>query len=154
MKENKSFVIRVYGLFVDPIKGVMVSDEHVYDRDVTKFPGGGLEFGEGTKECLIREMKEEMGMLFEVVEHFYTTDFFVASVFNENFQVLSIYYLMKPIGELQVTLAGTPFEFEKKINGAQRFRFIPLKEIEENSLTLIIDRKVALMLKDSYRLFE
>lgn len=154
MKEKNGFVVRVYGLYVDPIKGLLVSDEHVYDRDVTKFPGGGLEFGEGPIDCLIREMKEEMGMLFEVLEHYYTTDFFVASVFNENIQVLSIYYLMKPVGELQVTLASTPFEFEKKINGAQRFRFIPIKEIEEDSLTLIIDRKVALMLKDSYRLSE
>ena len=96
MEENKGFVIRVYGLYIDINQGLLVSDEYVYNQSITKFPGGGLEFGEGPIDCLIREMKEEMDMTFEITDHFYTTDFFVESVFNKNIQVLSIYYLMKP----------------------------------------------------------
>ena len=151
MEENKGFVIRVYGLYVDINLGLLVSDEYVYNQSITKFPGGGLEFGEGPIDCLIREMKEEMDMTFEITDHFYTTDFFVESVFNKNIQVLSIYYLMKPVEELKVQLANKPFDFEKKVNGAQRFRFIPLSEISEISLTLIIDRKVAQMVKERYQ---
>jgi hypothetical protein len=51
-----SFTIRVYGLLIH--NGFMlVSDELIRGHRITKFPGGGLEFGEGTKDCLIREIR-------------------------------------------------------------------------------------------------
>ena len=55
------FIIRVYGIYIDPDKGILVSDELVNGKYITKFPGGGLEFGEGTIDCLKREMVEETG---------------------------------------------------------------------------------------------
>ena len=90
MKANV-FVVRTYGIYLDPLKGLLVSDEHIKGRNITKFPGGGLEFGEGTLECLKREMMEETGCEFQIDEHFYTTDFFVESVFDPTKQVISIY---------------------------------------------------------------
>ena len=49
------FNIRVYGLLINEQKQVLVSDELIRGSYITKFPGGGLEFGEGTRNCLQRE---------------------------------------------------------------------------------------------------
>ena len=90
-----SFTIRVYGICIDDDNRVLVSDEFIYGKYVTKFPGGGLQFGEGTIDCLKREMMEEAFQEVEVLEHFYTTHFFQPSAFDPTKQVMSIYYLMK-----------------------------------------------------------
>ncbi len=44
-----------------------------------KFPGGGLEYGEGVLECLHREFDEELNVKVDVVEHFYTQENFLVS---------------------------------------------------------------------------
>src|ERR1044071_6707044 len=91
-----SFNIRVYGVLINERKEVLVSDEYIRGSYYTKFPGGGLEYGEGTRDCLKREFIEEMNLKVEVGDHLYTTDFFQLSAFRPNQQILSIYYLVKP----------------------------------------------------------
>ena len=56
------FTIRVYGILVNENKRVLVSDEFIRGDYFTKFPGGGMELGEGTRDCLRREFKEETGL--------------------------------------------------------------------------------------------
>jgi 8-oxo-dGTP diphosphatase len=141
---SNKFNIRVYGILID--KGaVLVSDEYIKRNKITKFPGGGLEFGEGTKDCLIREFKEELNLDIEIADHFYTTDFFVTSAFDTKSQVISIYYTVKALGELDFKVSEQPHNYEKK-EGAQAFRWIKLDELKESDFTLIIDRKVAELL--------
>lgn len=142
------FNIRVYGvIFNEDNSKVLVTDEFRLGIDITKLPGGGLEFGEGTVDCIKRECMEEFGQEFEVVEHFYTTDFFQVSAFNKNDQLISIYYIIKPVEEHRFKISETPFSFREKIDGAQIFRWIPLKEISPDDFTFPVDKKVAEMLK-------
>jgi len=137
------FIVRVYGIYIDPEGGLLVSDEVIKGRAITKFPGGGLEYGEGTVECLKREMKEETGVHFEVLSHFYTTDYFVESVFDPGFQVISIYYKIKPLDDFSLEI----FNSQKEGNGSsESFRFLPLAEISADKFTLTIDRHVASLL--------
>ncbi|MGZ3884806.1 MAG: NUDIX domain-containing protein [Bacteroidia bacterium] len=141
------FNVRVYGILIDQGK-VLVSDEYIKGNYITKFPGGGLEFGEGPIDCVIREFKEELGLKTEVLSHFYTTDFFVASAFHTRSQVISIYYLVKAAGPMNFKISTTPFDFEKKKEGAQAFRWISKKELKESDFTFIIDKRVAELIND------
>lgn len=141
------FNVRVYGILVD--KGnVLVSDEFIKGKHITKFPGGGLEFGEGTIECVIREFKEELNLKIEAVRHFYTTDFFVTSAFNTKSQVISIYYLVKALEDFSFKTSKKAFDYEKK-EGAQSLRWIPVKEIKESNFTFIIDKKIAELITET-----
>ena len=134
----EKFNIRVYGLLVQNDK-ILITDEIRFGRKMTKFPGGGLEFGEGTKEGLLREFQEELNVKIKVGDLFYINDFFQISSFNSNEQLLSIYYFVELIsGEINST--EIPFNFET--NDPQCFRWVSLKEIMENDFTFPIDKEV------------
>ena len=85
-----TLTVRVYGILMNENKQVLVSDEYIRGEYYTKFPGGGLEIGEGTRDCLKREFMEEMNLKVSIGEHLYTTDFFQISAFNNAHQILSI----------------------------------------------------------------
>ena len=95
---SKPFNVRVYALLEHNNK-VMMIHEPFQNQLIYKFPGGGLEFGEGTRECLIREFKEELNLEIEIGEHFYTQDFFIQNAFDTKEQILMIYYLEKTTDE-------------------------------------------------------
>lgn len=135
----RKFNVRIYGLLVDDTK-VLITDELIGGRQITKFPGGGLEFGEGTIDCLKREFIEEMNLEIEVLSHFYTTDFFVPSAFDES-QVISIYYFVK--ANSMDLRDVSKFNHDK-----QSFKWLPLDTIDSNDFTFPIDKKVAEMLRN------
>src|ERR1700729_3215153 len=108
------FTIRVYGLLIDDKKRVLVSDEYIRGAYYTKFPGGGLEFGEGTRDCLKREFKEEMDLEVRIGDHLYTTDFFQMSAFNPEHQIISIYYFAEALEPIKVPLRSSPFDFDEE----------------------------------------
>ncbi len=148
MNPTNSYNIRVYALIVEN-GNVLITDEFRMNTLITKFPGGGLEFGEGLIECIQRECIEELGQAVEVIKHFYTTDFFITSAFNEKQQLISIYYLAKTIEPLKIKISNTLFDFEK-IDGAQSFRWQAIPTLAENDFTFTIDKKVAMLLKSEF----
>ena len=93
-KHINYFNIRVYGLILES-GSILLSKELIMGEEVIKFPGGGLEHGEGLIEGLNREFKEEMGQRIYNVKHYYTTDFFQRSSFKFTDQLISIYYTGK-----------------------------------------------------------
>lgn len=142
---EKKFNIRVYGLLINDNNEVLVTDEIRMGMHMTKFPGGGLIHGEGTIECIKREFREELNIEIEVTGHFYTTDYFQPSAFNSNDQLISIYYLVKTVSALNIKTAKNKFEFTNE--DIQLFRWIPLREIQEEEFIFPIDKKVAALLK-------
>ena len=144
------FNIRVYGVLINKHKQVLVSDEFIRGQYYTKFPGGGLEFGEGTRDCLKREFQEEMNLEVAVGDHIYTTDYFQMSAFNPEHQIISIYYAVKALEEIKVPLRTKPFDFDEeqlkvyeKMNETETFRFIDWDKFNESCVTLPIDKIVA-----------
>ncbi|WP_121355482.1 NUDIX domain-containing protein [Flavisolibacter nicotianae] len=148
--------LRVYGLLINEQKQVLVSDEYIRGDYFTKFPGGGLEFGEGTRDCLRREFIEEMNLRVEVGEHLYTTDYFQESAFRKGQQIVSIYYLVQPLEEIGVPLRDKAFHFDEaqltiynERQEIESFRFIDWEDFSEDTVTLPIDKIVAKMIKES-----
>ena len=151
------FNIRVYGILINDKKQLLVSDELIRGKHYTKFPGGGLEYGEGTRDCLKREFIEEMSLKVEVGEHLYTTDYFQISAFNPDHQIISIYYLVNPLEEITVQLREVEFDFDEKLmelykekNEIEAFRFIDWDRLSEDCVTLPIDKIVVKLLKERY----
>lgn len=151
------FNIRVYGILINEKKQVLVSDEYIRGNYYTKFPGGGLEFGEGTRDCLKREFKEEMDLNVDVCEHLYTTDFFQMSAFNPEHQIISIYYLVKALEEIKAPLRDKVFDFDEtqlavynEKGETETFRFIDWQGFSAESVTLLIDKVVAQLVKEKH----
>lgn len=147
------FNVRVYGLLIDAQERVLVSDELVHSHYITKFPGGGLEFGEGTIDAIKREMMEETGISIEVLSHFYTTDFFQPSVFNPKAQVISIYYIIKALSPITMQIADKAFDFAEHKDGAIGFRWLSIKSISEDAVTFPIDKKVVTILLQKFNIY-
>jgi len=148
------FNIRVYGILQGKNQEVLVSDEFIRGGQYTKFPGGGLEFGEGTRDCLKREFLEEMNLRVQVKDHLYTTDFFQMSAFNPEHQIISIYYRVEALEEIKIPLRTRLFDFDetqmeiyRQTGETETFRFIPWEQFSADSVTLPIDKVVADLLK-------
>ncbi|MDR3713650.1 MAG: NUDIX domain-containing protein [Puia sp.] len=151
------FTIRVYGILLGTNGQVLVSDEYIRGNYYTKFPGGGMEFGEGTRDCLKREFKEEMDLEVRVGNHLYTTDFFQLSAFNPEHQIVSIYYFVEALEPIKAPLRDRPFDFDeremdlyKKTGETETFRFIDRNLFSEETVTLPIDKVVAGILKQDF----
>jgi len=132
--ENR-FNIRVYGILVKDDQ-LLVNEELIRGQTIIKFPGGGLDWGEGTTDCLKREWKEELGIEIEVTGHFYTTDFFQASAYD-NSQVISIYYLV----------AGNIPDPIINLIPNERTYWMNIKDVSADTFTLAIDKKVGSLLQ-------
>ena len=139
------FNVRVYGLLINDRAEILLSDEQEYGMRFTKFPGGGLEYGEGLIEGLKREFIEECDAEVEVIGHFYTTDFFVKSAFNDS-QIISIYYLVKNISELKLSFKIKVFDFDGEGDVLQAFRWVKLTDLKPEEITFPIDKYVAELL--------
>ncbi len=148
------FNLRVYGILINEKKQVLLSDELVRGSYITKFPGGGLELGEGTRDGLRREFMEEMNLDVEIGDHIYTTDYYQQSAFNPEHQIVSIYYFVKPKGTINVLLRDKIFDFDEQqmkmyedTGETETFRFIDWDDFTSETMTLPIDKIVAGYLK-------
>lgn len=142
----KRYNLRAYALIINKEK-ILVTDEFRMGIRMTKFPGGGNEWGEGLIETVKRECMEELGQEPVSAEHFYTTDFFVASAFRAEDQLISVYYkIILPHPE-KIKTAEQKFAFEEEKDCAQIFRWIELKNLSPEQFTFPIDKKVVALLK-------
>jgi ADP-ribose pyrophosphatase YjhB (NUDIX family) len=135
--ENR-FNVRVYGICIANDK-LLVNEEIIRGKKIIKLPGGGLNWGEGTIDCLKREWKEELNIDIDVAGHFYTTDFFQPSAYD-NSQVISIYYTVT--AEIPGVILNT--------ESNERTYWMDLKDISADTFTLAIDKVVGGMLHQLY----
>jgi len=134
--------VRAYGLLPNATGQVLLSDELIDGQLITKFPGGGLDLGEGLRECLVREWQEETGITVEPVRHFYTTDFFQRSAFHDRVQVISVYFWVKSAAVHRLSTVDHKSQ-PHELKGGERFRWAAIDATLIGEVTLPIDRKVA-----------
>lgn len=133
------FNLRVYGLCIDELnKKILVSEEMIGENLIVKFPGGGLEFGEGITDCLKREWMEELNVAINIKHHFYTTEFFQKSAWDGS-QVISIYYLVSLKDQINF-----PFS-----NGRETNYYVDIKQLDQ-IVKLPIDLVVAKRIANIY----
>jgi len=147
LARTNQFNIRVYGLLINNSNEVLVVDEYIKDELITKFPGGGLEFGEGLKDCLVREFIEETGNKVKVGELFFVNENFVPSFLNKKQQIISFYYLVTASKKFAINYEAKEFEFEEYGDDIQGFRWLPVKNLKMTEFDLPIDKMVAKKLK-------
>ena len=148
----EKLTLRVYGILMDDNKRVLVSDEFIRGDFFTKFPGGGLELGEGTRQCVEREFLEETGLHVTSGEHIYTTDYYQQSAFRATDQIISIYYYVRTNDDVsKLTVHTKIFDFTPQqtsdINGQyEALRWIEWNKFSDSTVTLPIDKIVARMI--------
>jgi len=138
-KRISRFNIRVYALIIFK-DNILLSRELIQNELIYKFPGGGVELGEGIVDALQREAIEEMGQNLNHIAHFYTTDFFQRSSFDSSEQLISVYFkasLSQHINNrLKIPVKDQPvFEWKR------------LVDLNEDDLHFPIDKRIINMIK-------
>lgn len=135
------FNVRVYGILINDKREVLISDEKTLNVSFTKFPGGGLEYGEGLIDALKREFMEECNLEVQIDKHIYTTDFYEKSSFNES-QIISIYYQVSSLSPLCFESKREAFSFSasQPHEKIEAFRFVDMEEFQEQDLTFKTDK--------------
>lgn len=151
------FNIRVYILLFDERKkNILLSDEIVEGEYYTKFPGGGLEYGEGILDCLHREAIEELGEDVEVLRHFYTSEYFQVSRFKPEDQIICVYYecvLPENADGRRIPVfrvSERQYDFIEHREREESFRWQAIEKLRQEDLSLPIDRLVAARLRAEF----
>lgn len=130
----QKFNVRVYAIVHNEDKQILICDEVHNGVAMTKFPGGGLEWGEGILDCLKRELMEEFQLRLKDSELFYVNDFFQQHYLRKEEQVIALYY--------RCTVFGEPQAQESNV----LFRWIAPEKLHPNMMTFATDKKIAELL--------
>lgn len=148
--EISKYNIRTYGLWINHENCVLVSDEFRLNTPMTKFPGGGHHFGEGLGDAVKREWKEELNLDIEIDKLYYINDFLQISAFNPKEQLLSVYFLVRPLSDQIPHFPLSTKSIVETIEGVEKFRWLPISSVTPNDFTFPVDKVVAAQLFRDY----
>lgn len=132
MEKIDTFNIRVYAI-IEHFGKILLIREYYAGENLIKFPGGGLEYGEGIIEALERELKEELNIELKSFTHFYTQEDFLRSKFNLNQQIITIYYRVEVSNIDRIKI------IDKQIH---EIIWQPINKLKEIEIPLPIDKLV------------
>ena len=137
------FNLRVYALIINEFDEILLSDECRFGTFFTKFPGGGVEAGEGIKDALFRELQEELGLVQTAADFFYVNEFHQLSAFDQS-NLVAFYYLIKLKRNVLLFDEKYQIPFSEE---QEKQRWVSLQELETTTLTFPIDQMVLEKLK-------
>lgn len=144
-----NFNVRAYGLLIHPNTGAwLIAHENMDGFAFTKFPGGGVQFGEGPEDAVIREFKEECEFEVKIKQHIYTTGFYQPSAFRPDDQIISIYYRMENVKNSWVLPPLRKVNLDASLNHWLVCEWVLPGNIKEDTFTFPIDRYVFRLLQN------
>ena len=117
--------------------GVILSEDKVLVHkaegdDFWALPGGRVEMGESGEAAIMREMKEEIGLLFKVVRPVWVLENFFDHQ-EKNYHELSIIFLLRCLDENALVKRGNAFHgLDSGI--LLVFKWLAIKELEHEPL--------------------
>ena len=138
------FNVRVYALIVKNNR-LLISEEQHGGVFLRKFPGGGLQFGEGIVQALHRELKEELNADVESEKLLCVTEDFVVSFLNNKQQVIGVHYLVELKQDYSDNhLDNNRVELE---NGYIHFKWVMIDELKADDFSSPVDKSAFEKLK-------
>lgn len=98
---EKKIIVRVRGVILDGNKLLVV--KHAHDTSFAALPGGRLEWNEDIKECLSREIVEELGVIPQIGHLLYINNFTDAN----NTQSIEFFFEIKNSQDYRDTTNNT-----------------------------------------------
>ena len=141
---KRHFNIRVYGLLFNGNGQLLLSRERFRQKEMLKFPGGGLEWGEGVLDALQREFREELSLEVAPDGRPHVSEPFIQSAFSDEAQIVAVHYRVRTVNPEDLTrLNLKPTASEQTSKGAQiieRFWQHP-RYLDPAQLTFEMDRE-------------
>lgn len=138
------FNVRVYALIVKNNR-LLISEEQHGGVFLRKFPGGGLQFGEGIVQALHRELKEELNADVESESLLCVTEDFVVSFLNNKQQVIGVHYLVALKQDYSDNhLDNNRVELE---NGHIHFKWVMIDQLKADDFSSPVDKSAFEKLK-------
>jgi ADP-ribose pyrophosphatase YjhB (NUDIX family) len=115
--------IRVCGICVKDDSILLINHHGISPQDFWSPPGGGIEFGEGALDCLLREFNEEVGLSVKSGKFLFACEFI-----KHPLHAIELFFEVFPLGD-QVHLGIDPEQGSPAIIRA--VKFMPWSEIEK-----------------------
>lgn len=131
------FNLRVYGFLINKDNQILLSDEFEFDTFFTKFPGGGVKYGEGILNALKREFKEELNAEITSSDFIFFNEFFQESFFHQNVQVTCFYYSVEC--EEIAHLGNQKYQIPFRTRGEKQ-RWVNIAEVNSKDLSFPTDQ--------------
>lgn len=131
VKDNLKFKYRVSGIFIYDNK--LLVDK--YGDNGYCLPGGYVNMGESSENAIIRELKEEIGLDFKIVNFAGITEDFFVNFRNQNTQAIVLYYRVELINYNDINFID--FNRVEDDNGyiiKHHYKWIELDELDNYNL--------------------
>ena len=130
--DEENFKFRVNGLIINDNKALLVD---INNNGFLCLPGGHVQIGEDTKEAVVRETMEEVGVTSKTQKLFAVIENFFKNKKGKSFHELSFYYLMENASvpkEKQHDYVFVENDDGKLMN--LDFKWVPLDKVDEYNI--------------------